>query len=217
MTAIQQGSLDAAVAGVQLLSGLHFFDAAKYITLTNHAAIFYVVEISKKWYESLPPDLQQIIDRDAASTALNYNPRAQEIEDASIKAWTAGGGEFINLPADQQADMIKTMSGVGADITKDKPPLAEAFKIVSDAAQKNKVSRRLRSSPRKRGPSLLLPPSRWIPAFAGMSGLIAKSLQLYVSHVIEPAAPRAPIAGIIVRRGRASVVLSFVFSILTCH
>ena len=48
---IQQGALDSAVAGVQLLSGLHFFDAAKYITLTNHAAIFYVVEISKKWYE----------------------------------------------------------------------------------------------------------------------------------------------------------------------
>jgi hypothetical protein len=39
MTALQQGSLDASVAGVELLSGLHFYDAAKYITLTNHAAI----------------------------------------------------------------------------------------------------------------------------------------------------------------------------------
>ena len=89
MTAIQQGSLDSAVAGVQLLSGLHFYDAAKYITMTNHAAIFNVVEISKKWYDSLPPDLQQIIDRDAASTALNFNPRAHDIEDAAVKAWTA--------------------------------------------------------------------------------------------------------------------------------
>src|ERR1700761_1916253 len=132
MPALQQGSLDAAIAGVQLLSGLHFFDAAKYITMTNHATIFYVVEISKKWYESLPPDLQQIVDRDASSTAINFNPRAQEIEDASIKAWTAGKGEFINLPADEQAEMIKTMSSVGADITKEKPAVAEAFKIVSD-------------------------------------------------------------------------------------
>jgi TRAP-type transport system periplasmic protein len=138
MTAIQQGSLDSAVAGVQLLSGLHFFDAAKYITLTNHAAIFYVVEISKKWYESLPPDLQQVVDRDAASTALNFNPRANEIEDAAVKAWMAGGGEFVNLPADEQAEMIKTMGSFGADISKDKPPLAEAFKVVSDAAQRNK-------------------------------------------------------------------------------
>ena len=48
MTALQQGSLDASVAGVELLSGLHFYDAAKYITMTNLAAIFYLVELSKK-------------------------------------------------------------------------------------------------------------------------------------------------------------------------
>lgn len=138
VAALQQGALDASVAGVQLLSGLHFFDAAKYITLTNHAAIFYVVEISKKWYDSLPPDLQKIVDRDAASTALNFSPRQKEIEDASTKAWTAGGGEFINLPADEEAEMIKTMSSVGADISKNKPDVAEAFNIVNDAAQRNK-------------------------------------------------------------------------------
>jgi TRAP-type C4-dicarboxylate transport system substrate-binding protein len=138
LAAIQQGALDASVAGVQLLSGLHFFDAAKYITMTNHAVIFYVVEISKKWYDALPPDLQQIVDRDAASTALNFNTRAQQIEDAAVKTWTDGGGEFINLPADEQAEMIKTMGSVGADVSKAKPPLAEAFNIVNDAAQRNK-------------------------------------------------------------------------------
>jgi len=138
VAALQQGALDASVAGVQLLSGLHFFDAAKYITLTNHAAIFYVVEISKKWYDSLPPDLQKIVDRDAASTALNFSPRQKEIEDASTKAWTAGGGEFVNLPPNEEAEMIKTMSSVGAEISKKKPDVAEAFKIVSDAAQRAK-------------------------------------------------------------------------------
>jgi TRAP-type C4-dicarboxylate transport system substrate-binding protein len=138
MAAIQQGSLDAAVAGVQLLSGMHFFDAAKYITMTNHAAIFYVVEISKTWYESLPPDLQQIVDRDAASTAVGFGQRALDIESAAVKTWTDGGGEFVSLPADEQAQMIKTMSSVGTDVSKDKPPLAEAYKIVSDAAQRSK-------------------------------------------------------------------------------
>jgi TRAP-type transport system periplasmic protein len=136
MTAIQQGSLDASVAGVQLLSGLHFYDATKYITMTNHAAIFYVVELSKKWYDSLPPDLQLIVDRDAAGVAISFNPRALEIEDAAIKTWTNAGGELINLPADEQAQMIKTMSSVGADISKDKPALNEAYKIVNDAAQR---------------------------------------------------------------------------------
>ncbi len=136
MTALQQGSLDASVAGAQLLSGLHFYDAAKYITMTNHAAIFFVVELSKKWYDSLPADLQQILDRDAASIAVSFNPRAIEIEKAAVKTWTDSGGESINLPAGDQAEMIKTMSAVGAEISKDKPALAEAFKIVTDAAQR---------------------------------------------------------------------------------
>ena len=35
VAALQQGSLDASVAGVELLSGLHFYDAAKYITMTE--------------------------------------------------------------------------------------------------------------------------------------------------------------------------------------
>ena len=56
MAAIQQGTLDGASAGVQLLAGMHFNDAAKYITMTNHCVIFIIAEVSKKWYELLPVD-----------------------------------------------------------------------------------------------------------------------------------------------------------------
>src|SRR5208337_2355732 len=83
MPAIQQGSLDGAVAGVELLAGMHFNDAAKYITMTNHSAIFFVVELSKKWFDGLPADLQQIVERDAASVAVSFNPRAIEILSAA--------------------------------------------------------------------------------------------------------------------------------------
>jgi TRAP-type C4-dicarboxylate transport system substrate-binding protein len=136
LPAIQQGSLDASVAGVELLSGLHFYDAAKYITMTNHAAIFYLVEISKKWFDALPPDLQQIVEKDAASTVTGFQKRADEIDSAAAKVWTDNGGELISLPADEQAEMLKTLASVGADISKEKPALAEAYKIVSDAAQR---------------------------------------------------------------------------------
>jgi len=137
MTALQQGSLDASVAGVELLSGLHFYDAAKYITMTNHAAIFYLVELSKKWFDALPPDLQQIVEKDAAGTVTSFQQRAIEIDNAAAKVWTDAGGELINLPADEQAELLKTLSSVGADISKEKPALAEAYKIVSDAAQRS--------------------------------------------------------------------------------
>src|SRR6201987_4321961 len=137
MTALQQGSLDASVAGVELLSGLHFYDAAKYITMTNHAAIFYLVELSKKWFDALPPDLQQIVEKDAASTVTRFQQRANDIDSAAAKVWTDAGGELINLPADEQAELLKTLSSVGAAVSKEKPALAEAYKMVSDAAQRH--------------------------------------------------------------------------------
>ncbi len=136
MPALQQGALDAAIAGVQLLSGLHFYDASKFITMTNHGSIFYAVEISKKWYDTLPPDLQQIVDKDAASVARGFDPQALAIEAAAIKTWTDNGGELINLPADDQAQMLQTMGSVGAEISKDKPAVAEAYKVVTDAVQR---------------------------------------------------------------------------------
>ncbi len=43
---------------------MHYVDAAKYVTETNQPMIFPVIEISQKWYDSLPPDLQQIVDKD---------------------------------------------------------------------------------------------------------------------------------------------------------
>ncbi len=116
LPAIQQGALDGAAFGVQLLSGLHFYDSVKYVTMTSHSAIFIIVEISKKWYDSLPPDLQQIVDRDAAKEAVAINPQAVDILNGARKTWTDHGGELINLPADEQAQMLTTLTSVGDDV-----------------------------------------------------------------------------------------------------
>ena len=61
-------------------------------------------------------------------------PVASEIFNKARKGWTDGGGELISLPADEQAQMMKTFSSVGADVSKSKRTLDEAYKIVTDAA-----------------------------------------------------------------------------------
>src|SRR5579863_780053 len=65
--AIQQGAIDGAVGGIVVFTPLHFRDAAQYVTETGQPAVFAVVEINKAWYDSLPPDLQKIVDNDAAA------------------------------------------------------------------------------------------------------------------------------------------------------
>jgi len=138
LPALQQGAVDGAIAGIGPFVLMHFSDAAKFITETNQPSIFLTVEISKKWYDSLPTDLQQIVDRDAAAESVAINPTALTMYEEQRKAWSNGGGELIKLPPDEQAAFMKTLASVGEDVSKDKPAVREAYAVVTAAAQRTR-------------------------------------------------------------------------------
>jgi TRAP-type C4-dicarboxylate transport system substrate-binding protein len=135
LPALQDNALDGAVAGIAVFSTMHYRQAAKYVTETGQPAIFGIVQVSKKWYDSLPTDLRQIVDKDAASESIAINPQAIEINDRARKAWMDGGGELISLPADEQSAMLKTLASVGEDVSKTKPRLSAAYQVVTEVAQ----------------------------------------------------------------------------------
>jgi len=138
LPALQQGAIDGAIAGIGPFVHLHFGDAAKYITETNSPAIFIILEVSQKWYDSLPKDLQEIIDRDGAAVSKSIQPTALKMYQEQRKAWTDAGGELLSLPREEQASMMASLSSVGDDVSKPKPALHEAYQIVSDAAKRTR-------------------------------------------------------------------------------
>jgi len=136
LPALQQGAIDGAVAGITVFSAFHYQDAAKYVTEINQPQIFLMLEISKKWYDSLPPDLQQIVDKDGAKETVAIDPAVIDLFNKARQAWTAKGGELISLPAAEQAKMLQTLSSVGDDVSKSKPALGAAYQIVAAAAKR---------------------------------------------------------------------------------
>jgi len=138
LPALQQGAIDGAVAGTVIYSAMHFVDAAKYVTNIGQPVIFGYAAVSKKWYDSLPADLQQVIDKDAAIAMTQVNPQTVEIDANADKRWVDSGGELIDLPADEQSAMLKTLSSVAEDVSKTKPAVSAAYQIVAAAAQRTK-------------------------------------------------------------------------------
>jgi TRAP-type C4-dicarboxylate transport system substrate-binding protein len=136
LPALQDNSIDGAVASVSNDNTMHYVSAAKYVTEIGQPVIFGIVEISKKWYDSLPADLQQILDKDAASEALAINRLAIEIDDQARNTWVSSGGELISLPADEQSSLLKIIGSAGDEVASTKPPLLAAYKIVTEAAQR---------------------------------------------------------------------------------
>jgi TRAP-type transport system periplasmic protein len=139
LPAIQQGTIDGAVAGLTVYTPFHYQDAARYVTETNQPAVFIVVEISQKWYDSLPADLQKVVDQDGAAESIAIAPQALDIFAKMRKGWTDGGGELISLPATEQASMMATLGSVGDDVSqKSKPGVREAYEIVTEAAKRTR-------------------------------------------------------------------------------
>ena len=113
LPALQQGAIDGADAALNVYVPMHFVDASKYVTQTNQPAIFIILEVSQKWFDTLPKDLQQIVDKDGAEESVKINPWGLDFRHKMQKAWVAQGGELINLPPNEQAEMMKTLASVG--------------------------------------------------------------------------------------------------------
>jgi TRAP-type transport system periplasmic protein len=134
LPAMQQGAIDGAVTGTGPVAHFHMVDAAKFVTQTGQPAIFLIADVNKKWFEALPQDLQQIVERDARAESDAIRPFAvEQVKDAKA-SFTSKGGELIKLPPDEQVQMMKTITSVAPDVSSKNPALGAAYKVVADAA-----------------------------------------------------------------------------------
>ncbi len=138
LPALQDNVVDAAVAATTVFVTMHFQDAAKFVTETGQPAIFGIAELSKKWYEGLPPDLQDIVNRGASSESVAINAWVVDFNAKTRQDWIAGGGELISLPPDEQSAMLNALASVGEDVSMTKAELHAAYHIVTEAAQRNR-------------------------------------------------------------------------------
>ena len=134
---LQDNVLDAAVSATTVFVTMHFQDAAKFVTETGQPAIFGIAELSKKWYDGLPPDLQEIVNKGASSESVAINAWVIDFNAKTRQEWIVGGGELISLPPDEQAAMLNALASVGEDVSMTKAELHAAYHIVTEAAQRN--------------------------------------------------------------------------------
>ena len=138
LPALQQGSIDGALGSMAIYLPMHYQDAAKYVVETGQPWVNVIAVMNKKWLDSLPPDLQKAVRGDAMTVAQEMAPFVKDSYDGQRKAWTAGGGELIDLPADELAALNSKIGNIGDDVSKNNPDLNAAVKLIADSAARNK-------------------------------------------------------------------------------
>jgi TRAP-type C4-dicarboxylate transport system substrate-binding protein len=94
--------------------------------------------LSKRWLTTLPPDLQKIVRDNAAKTSKEILPFVTEFFARQTAVWKSKGGVMVSPPAAEKAAMLAKSSTIANDLSKDKPELAAAVKVVFDSAARNK-------------------------------------------------------------------------------
>ena len=92
-------------------------EVQKYVTLSDHGYIGYAVIANKKFWEGLPQDVRQQLDRAIREATIYTNDISQkENDDALAEMRKSGKTEFITLTADQKAAWRKALDPVYADM-----------------------------------------------------------------------------------------------------
>ena len=123
LPALQQGTIDGALGGVQVFTPLGYYDTTKYLNETGHAFTFSEAALSKRWFDRLPADLQTMVLATAHETGTDMNPWGIDFLVRQRKTWVEKGGELDELSPTDKAELMAKTGAIGDDIVKTKPEL----------------------------------------------------------------------------------------------
>lgn len=93
--ALQTGVVEAAENPPSGLLGQKWFEVTKYLSLTDHQYVLHVLQMNLAFWNGLPQDYQQAIQKAADETVQEYNQNARENRSAEV-AELQGKGLTVN-------------------------------------------------------------------------------------------------------------------------
>ena len=148
--ALQRGQLDGIRSTIVVLAALKFYDVAKYVTLVEDTHIPDMAMMSKKYYDSLPPDLQKAVmdtgrdlERYMEDVVVRYDRRAANL-------WREKGGEVIRLSTADRDEFMRRTAPISDEVMGGDAELAPIYNLLKECAART----RLTEHERKKGSGL---------------------------------------------------------------
>src|ERR1700735_4240939 len=117
--ALQTGVVDGEENTTSNIYSQKMHEVQKYMTMTNHGYIGYVVVVNKKFWDGLPADIRTTLEKAMKeATEFGNGQSAKENDDALAEIKKTGKTEIITLTPEQDADMRKAMDRENKDVAR---------------------------------------------------------------------------------------------------
>lgn len=121
LTALNQGAIDGAFAAAYGVTPMKYYASAKYMVALRISTLVSFMACNRKWYESLPPDLKTVIDKDGADVARELLPYTVDYAKREQAEWDSNGGASIVWPAEDYKEAARRTAGVADATLRDQP------------------------------------------------------------------------------------------------
>jgi C4-dicarboxylate-binding protein DctP len=116
-SALQQDVVDGQENTISNIYTKKFYEVQKYMTISNHGYLGYIVVISKKFWNKLPDNLKAIIKQAIKEATEKERIWAKELNDlqfAKIKAYAQKSGklQIIHLTKEQRKIWVKKLRSI---------------------------------------------------------------------------------------------------------
>jgi len=138
LPAMQNRTIDGAVAGLTVFPGFKYYDVAKSMTYLPGSYLILVGGVSRTFMKNIGPDLEKIVrevSRDAEKMFFTWLP--DDVERAK-KNWEKNGGEVISLPAADQKRFVADVSKVTETLLAGQPQVKAEYEALKAAAARHR-------------------------------------------------------------------------------
>lgn len=111
---LQQGVVEGQENPLANIDSMKFYEVQKYMTMTRHAYHTYAAVVNKAAWESLPPDLQKVMN-DAFDTGRDYARQLTDQDEAAILEKIKGKIQIIELTPENKAKFVEKSKPIYKD------------------------------------------------------------------------------------------------------
>ena len=136
-TALQQGTVDGQDNPYAITATNAFYEVQKYMTDLSHTFDITCFSINDEFYQSLPADLQKVIDEAAAAAVETNRQQSIDKEQEYIKTIQDGGCEITFLTDEQRNVFREATAGTYDFFTKNYNPTVTLETVMAKADEVN--------------------------------------------------------------------------------
>jgi TRAP-type C4-dicarboxylate transport system substrate-binding protein len=138
ITALQNKTIDGSGSGITIWVNFNLETVSKELLVVEDTLIVSFCGLSKKWLDTLPADLRQMVITETRALFPKGVQLANEFNATLEKKWLDRGGKFNRLSPAEQDEIRKKLIDVGMAVTQSKPEARAFFnevKAISDKVQ----------------------------------------------------------------------------------